>query len=120
MATAFNLIRDNTGSVSFLRRVPEEIYGVKLSQSTEKHMTAPRKDSVKKWVVLFSYEPGDSVWVAINKTAAAPTANLAIVPGEINPVGYVISPDDEISLLTAENDGVEVSIAFYDASYLAY
>jgi hypothetical protein len=110
----FGLIRDISGLNTFLRATTQDKVNTTLAAGVAQSYTLPLTANTtnQKWAVIFSYEPGATVWVAVNQTAAVPGASFAVATSELNPVGYRLSSSDVISLITADTSAV-VGITYY-------
>lgn len=98
----FLLGRDAAGKVSYLLpRDCDYMFSALLVSSVEQTITVPDTDS--KWEVIFSFQPGAEVWVAINNTAAFPTGAIGFVKSRQNPVGiYDLKAGDVIHFFTPD------------------
>jgi hypothetical protein len=110
MTTKFSMIKDINGLNGFGLEFSDTKYNIKLAASTEKNFDIPHEH--EKYLAVFSYEPGDPVWVARNETAALPGTSFAPATSELLPTARVVKRDDVLSFITSEAD-VEVGVALY-------
>ena len=104
MSIKFNMTRDISGSNSFAlpfsRIVDQASFNTTLALGVAQSLIVP--GSHQRWVAIFSYEPGSSVWVANNETAAVPGGAFAVTASELNPVAREVQADDVISFITPD------------------
>lgn len=123
MATKFKLTRDINGYNGFGLPFTDTAYSVTLSANTDTSLTVPAASapggasysgSAKPLLVaLFQYDPGTSVWVANNTTAAAPGgSSFAATASELNPSAREVHGGDVLHFLST-GTGVNVSVNFY-------
>lgn len=108
--TILNLGRDASGRNTYLRQPSKVMKVVALVKDDIATLTIPSDFS--KYEVIFSYNPGASVWVSINGTATYPTSDsFADTVSELNPTGYILNAGDIISVTTSDTaDFVGVTI----------
>lgn len=112
--TQMLMTRDASGSPTYGIPVTENKYGVILTSNNEATLTVPSNHA--KWEVLFSIEPGASVWISINGTASIPALNaVAALDSMLNPGIRSCSAGDVISLITS-NTTAQVGIEIYEQS----
>ncbi len=106
MTTRFSMTRDINGYNGFGRQTTDLKYGVTLSAGAEQHITIPAATDgqYRNYLAIFSVEAGGNIWVALNDTADLPTATLAAINSELNPIAYYIKGDGEqvLSLITSD------------------
>lgn len=109
--TMLNLTKDVKGFNTF-GRVPADLkYSASLTTSSDQSVTVP--NTAVKWLAIFSYEPGASVWVAIGTAASAPVgATFAATSSELNPVAYELNSGEVIHFLTSDVSA-NVGVSFY-------
>jgi hypothetical protein len=96
---------DANGKLSYLRNRSENIYSGLLAANTEQTLTIPTDIETTSglWDVVFSIQPGTSVWIAINSTAAVPITTVGTAVSELNPVGYTrLKAGDVLHFITAD------------------
>ena len=70
-------------------------------------------NNVNKFIAIFSYEPGASIWVSLNETAASPVgATFATVSSELNPAARVVNAADVLHFITTDTSA-QVGVVFY-------
>jgi len=89
MATQFSMTRDINGYNGFGLKFAEDNYNTILSATVEQHFTVNPNlsgHSDQKWLAIMSFEPGASVYVAVNDTAAIPGGAFAKSSSQLNPI----------------------------------
>ena len=104
MSTIFNMVRDVSGAVSYLLPNSVNKYNTTLAANVEQNVTLP--SNYNEWEVIFSYEPGSSVWICLNDTATLPGLSIASTSSELNPVGIKAKAGDKLSFITADTSAV--------------
>lgn len=121
MPTKFSMTRDINGYNGFGLKPSDTNVSVTLTASTDTTYTVPGSDALggcnyqtkSLWLAIFSIDPGDSVWVAINATASVPAgATFAATSSFLNPAGIEVKEGDVIHCFTTQT-GVDVSIRLY-------
>jgi len=120
MATPFSMSRDINGYNGFGLSFALDKYSADLAQNTDTTLTVPSSgmignvaNNVNKYIAIFSYEPGASVWVALNATAAVPVgATFATVSSELNPAARMVSAADVLHFITSDTTA-QVGVTFY-------
>jgi len=120
MATPFNMTRDINGFNGFGLAFALDKYSADLAQSTDTTLTVPSSgmlgnvaNNVNKFIAIFSYEPGASIWVSLNETAASPVgATFATVSSELNPAARVVNAADVLHFITTDTSA-QVGVVFY-------
>jgi hypothetical protein len=95
-----NLTRDASGNNTFGLPFSKFNYDTTLVSGVEQTITVPG-DSVK-WLMIFSYQPGNVVWVANNETATVAGAAVATTNSELNPVAREVSAADVVHFITSD------------------
>ena len=109
--TSFNMTRDINGYNGFGLPFSINKYSAVINQNTDTTLVVPSFSS--HYVTIFSYQPGSSVWVTINTTAAKPVgASFASVSSELNPVARYVSAGDTLHFLTGDTSAA-VGVVFY-------
>jgi hypothetical protein len=97
----FNLTRDINGYNGFGLRFSENKYSATLTQLVTQTLTIPGDHA--KWIAIFAYEDGSTIWVANNATAAVPVgATLAATTSERNPIAREVKAGDMLSFITPD------------------
>lgn len=120
MATPFSMSRDINGYNGFGLAFCLDKYSADLAQNTDTSLVVPTSgmlgnvaNNVNKYIAIFSYEPGASVWVALNATAADPAgAGFAATTSELNPAARMVSAGDTLHFFTS-NTSAQVGVTFY-------
>jgi hypothetical protein len=115
MTTKFSLIRDINGYNGFGLKPSDLKYSAILAQDTEATLTLPpTKDATyNRWLVIFSFNPGASVFVAYDETAETPAgATFAETTSELNPTGRQVAPGAVLSFITSES-AADVQVSLY-------
>lgn len=81
-----------------------------LSANVAQVVSVP--SNFKNWIVAFSYQPGSSVWVALNAIAEIPGSSFSSSQSQLNPSTRTVQGGDEISLITG-NTTAQVWVGFY-------
>ena len=98
MSTRFSLTRDINGYNGFGVVPPDDMYSGLLSTGAAQSVTVPSNHA--RWMIIFAFEPGASVWVAVNSTAVVPAGAISASRSELNPVGRQLKAGDIISFIT--------------------
>ena len=121
MATKFSMTRDINGYNGFGLKPSDTNINATLTVSTDTTFTVPGTSATggsnyqtkSLWLAIFAFDPGTSVWVAINHTAAIPVGStFAATNSFLNPAGLELQEGDVIHCFTAQT-GVNASIRFY-------
>lgn len=123
MATKFALTRDINGFNGFGLKFTDTAYSCTLAAATDTTLTVPdhstlggvafNQEAQPSLIAIFSYDPGESVWVSINTTAAVPAgATFAATASELNPSARQVVGGDVIHFIAAAAN-VDVSVSFY-------
>jgi len=112
--TDFLLGRDQSGVVDYSRAPSNNKVSVTLAANTEATTTVPNDSNTYK--VVFSIEPGSTVWVAIGATAAVPAgATFAVTNSMLNPTVLWLEKNKVIHAITADSSA-DVGIEYYAQS----
>lgn len=115
MSTQLSFGRDMQGYNAYAPQFATDNYSATLANATEEKITVPSNHSV--WIASFSYEPGASVWVALNATAAVPAGGtFASTTSTLNPGTRTVNAGDVLHLIT-DDTTADVGVTFYAASY---
>lgn len=121
MTTPFSLTRDINGYNGFGLAFSDTKLSATIAQSTDTTLTiggnaamGAAAAQVNKYIVIFSYEPGATVWVAPNATAAIPAgASFASTASELNPSARTVEVGDVLHFFTPDSGGASVSVLIY-------
>lgn len=109
--TQFSMTRDINGYNGFGLPFSLNKYSANLATNTDTTLSVP--DYAANYVAIFAYQPGATVWVTINATAAKPAgASFAATTSEMNPVARYVKGSDVIHVLTGDTSAM-VSVTFY-------
>lgn len=121
MPTSFSMVRDINAFNGFGLPFSIDKYSATIVADTDATLTVPSTGPLgsssstysNKFIVIFSYEAGASVWVANNTTAAKPAgATFASTSSELNPSARYVKAGDVLHFLTPDTSA-EVSVVFY-------
>jgi hypothetical protein len=131
MSTKFNMTRDINGYNGFGLQFSDTNFSVTLTTDTDTSLTVPSNSgmggngisSQPLWLAVFNYDPGASVWVAINTAASAPVgATFAATASTLNPAARLVKGKDslgnaaDVIHVLSTGTGVNVSVSFYSLS----
>jgi hypothetical protein len=111
MSTQLNFARDNQGYNAFSPDFATDNFSATLTTGSEQTFTIPSNFPV--WIVSFSIEPGNNLWVARNQTAAIPVgATFASTTSTLNPGSRRVYAGDVIHCIT-DSTSVDVGVSLY-------
>lgn len=112
MTTQLNFSRDVQGMNAYAPQMSDLMFSASLATTTQDDVVVP--GSNENWIVAFSYQPGASIWVAINDTAAAPAgASFAASTSFLNPAQIKVKAGDTISCFNNSTQSQDVGFALY-------
>jgi len=107
-----NFARDVQGFNTFAPGVPDLMLSATLAAAGSDDFTVP--SNFENWIVSFSFQPGSSVWVSVNETAAAPAgATFAATDSEYLPGSRHVKAGDVIDLLNNGPGTADIGIMLY-------
>jgi len=114
MSTILNLIKDVNGANTYCLEFAADGYHMTLSSGIEATLTVPGgvDPTFNKWVAIFQYEQGATVYVNINATAIEPPSSFTATTQDINPDGRFVQPGDVLHFLTNDTT-VGIKVSFY-------
>lgn len=121
MPTNFSMTRDINGYNGFGLPFSVDKYSATIVADTDATLTVPSAGPLgstsstysNKYIVIFNYEAGASVWVALNATAEKPAgATFASTTSELNPSARYVKAGDVLHFLTPDTSA-QVSVVFY-------
>lgn len=123
MATKLLMTRDINGFNAFGLKFTDTAYSATLAAATDTSLTVPDHNSIggasysedaqPVLLAVFSFDPGESVWVALNQTAAVPVgASFAATGSSLLPAARQVVGGDVIHFITAAAN-VDVGVEFY-------
>lgn len=110
MTTPFSLGRDINGNNAYSIVFSDTNYNMVLLQGVAQTVTIP--DDYPTYRIVFTMEPGSTVWVASGTTAEAPTGAAALSLSQMNPAVRDVVAGSTLSLVTA-NDSAQVGVQIY-------
>lgn len=109
-STKFSMTRDINGYNGFGLMPAYDKFSTTLLANTPQTFTVP--NNFGRWLAIFMIEPGDSIWCALNDTAALPGGSVAATTSELNPTAWEVLGGSTISIITADTSDY-VGIKFY-------
>ena len=100
MISHVNATRDVAGNNLFGLPFSKFLFNSTLSIGAEQTLDIP--GDTAKWLAIFSYQPGSSVWVANNETAASAGGSFASTDSELNPVAREVKAGDQLHFITPD------------------
>lgn len=113
MTTIFNMTRDINGFNGFGLEFADDNQKTTLAVGVEQHFTVSSNYST--WLAVFSFEPGSSVWVANNETAAVPSGSFSSTDSQLNPSARKVFGGDVLSFIS-NNTTAEIGVSLYAIS----
>lgn len=120
MATPFNMTKDISGYNGFGLPVSDTNYSATLAASTATALTVPLVSELgmsystakAKLIAIITSDPGSSIWVANNLTAAVPAGgSFASTTSALNPAAIEVKVGDVLSFISTGTP--EVGVRFY-------
>lgn len=109
MSLQLQIIRDSGGVPTYAMEFPDDIKKINLSANVEKTFIVPANYSL--WWLMFSIEPGTSVFISKNQTATVATGTFSSTGGEGNPGARTARKGDVIHFITPDtNAWITVSL----------
>lgn len=121
MPTSFSFVRDINGFNSFGLPFSIQKYSANLAQDTDTTVSVPTQGPMgstsstytDRYIAIFEYEPGTSVFVALNQTAQVPAgASFALTTSDMNPAARYVSAGDTLHFYTHDTNAY-VTVLFY-------
>lgn len=123
MATKFAMTRDINGYNGFGLSFTDTAFSTTIAASTDTSVTVPSIDSIggastpegasPRLIAVFTFDPGQSVWVALNATASVPAgASFSATSSELNPAAREVKGGDVIHFISATAN-VNCWVGFY-------
>ena len=120
MATTYNINSYSRGVNGYGLPFCDTIFTSTLDAATAATVTVPGNATlgptvyqIDKFLAVFSYQPGTSVFVAVNGTAAVPAGNAFVESNsELNPSCKFVNAADVLSFITPDATA-QVSVAIY-------
>lgn len=121
VSTPFSMVRDINGYNGFGIMFAADNYSATLANDTDTTLACPVSSTLggassqahNKFLAIFSYQPGASVWVANNATAAKPAGStFASTTSTLNPSARQVQAGDTLHFYTDDTTAV-VGVTFY-------
>jgi len=121
VSTPFAMSMDINGFNGFGIQFAVDNYSATLATTTDTTLACPLTSTLggassqkaNKFIAIFSYTPGASVWVANNATAAVPGgASFASTTSTLNPSARQVQAGDTLHFYTSDT-GAAVGVTFY-------
>ena len=117
--TIFAMNRDVNGFNGFGLKPTNLAYSATLAASTDTSLTIPEVDSLgmscstknARLIAIITSDPGSSVWVALNATAAIPAGStFATTASALNPAAYEVQATDVLHFFSTGTPGISVRL----------
>lgn len=114
--TKLAVIKDINGVPIYQIGFPTIKYSATITAAGgEKTLTVPGGISATHLVAVIRYEPGTTIWFALNATAAVPVgATFASTTSCLNYPGTVVVPGDVLHFITADT-AADIGVEFYES-----
>lgn len=121
MPTAFSMTRDINGYNGFGVPFSTQKYSANLAQDTDTTLVVPSQGPMgstsstysNKYIAVFEYEPGVSVFVALNQTAEIPAGStFALTTSDLNPAARYVAGGSTLHFYTHDTNAY-VTVLFY-------
>ncbi len=113
MALPFNMTRDINGFNGFGLPFTLDNWQMVLSTNVAQSITIPQLDNYSKYIAVFSYSSGSTVWVAANNVASFPTSSVTTTTSQMNPAARKVNAGDVLSFITGDATNDEVGVSLY-------
>lgn len=110
--TALSLTRDINGFNTFGTAFSSEKASALLANGVEDTVQAPSSNP-KGYLAVFSYQPGASVWVALNATAVVPASTFSSTNSELNPSAREVPATSTLHFITSDTAGAQLGVSFF-------
>ena len=108
MSTKLSLTRDINSYNAFGIFPTYDIFAGSLAANTAQSIVVPSNQQY--WLAIFTFSPGDNVWVDFSGAAAVPTGTVGAVTSVLNPAGRQVLAGSTISFITADSTNPWVCI----------
>lgn len=101
----FNMIRDINGYNGFGLQFTDVMWQGILLAGVEQTIIVPESPfaDFKNLLMIFSFQPGSSIWVARNQNATVPAGSVTECVSEMNPTARQVYAGDEINFITNDS-----------------
>ena len=110
MTTKFNMTRDINGYNGFGLQFSDTNFNTTLLAGVGQTLTIPSDNAY--YLAVFAFEPGSTVWVADNQTAAVPGGSFASTYSDLNPAARLVEAGDVLSFITADTS-IVIGVSLY-------
>jgi len=115
MSTQLNFGRDVQGFNAYAPQFSTNRYSANLLSTGNSSVTIP--SNFGRWIASFSYQPGSTIWVALNTSAAPPVGNsFAQNVSELNPASKSVKSGDVINFYNNGSGASDVGVTLYAVS----
>lgn len=110
----FNMTRDINGYNGFGLPFSDNIYNGTLSDGVEQTLTVPKSPfaDYPNLIAIFSFQPGSTIYVALNQTAAVASGPITSGTSEINPAARLVKGGDVLHFITNDSSD-DYGVIFY-------
>lgn len=113
MTTKFSITRDINGYNGFGLPFSDTNYSATILTGVNTTLDVPGISTSTTYLAVFSYNPGASVFVAINQTAAVPAGStFSSTTSILNPTARVCRYGDVLNFIT-NDEAAFVTVSFY-------
>lgn len=108
------MTRDINGYNGFGLPVSNAKYSAILLAGVEQTVTVPPTQGAlyPNLLAIFTFQPGNSIWVALNATASAPSGSFGTTDSELNPQARICKAGDVWHFITNDTTD-EIGVFFY-------
>jgi hypothetical protein len=110
MTTPFNMTRDINGFNGFGLPFSDTKYSGILTTGAAQAITIPSAHA--RYLAIFAFDPGTSVWVSNGHTAVYPTGAVSTTNSSLNPTARMVMAGDVLSFITSDTS-VEFGVVLY-------
>lgn len=104
------MTRDVNGYNGFGVPFSDVNYQMKIIGGVNQSITVP--SNFAKWIAIFQYQPGSSVWVANNDTAEVPAGSVTATNSQFAPPARAVNAGDVIDITSSDASAV-VGVSLY-------
>lgn len=107
-----NFGRDVQGMNAYAPAISDIMYSCGLASADDQQITVP--SSNQNWIAVFSYQPGGTIWVAVNDTAEPPAAGtFTTTTSFLLPAQLKVKAGDTISFYNNSATDQDIGVALY-------
>lgn len=112
MTIQLNFGRDVQGMNAYAPQMSDIMYSCGLASADDDYITVP--ESNDNWIAVFSYQPGGTIWVSVNDTAAPPASgSFSSTTSFLLPSQLKVKKSDEISFYNNSSTDQDIGVALY-------